>query len=187
MNARSVTLILGLGLLQGSLAAAQNTVPPPPRPDEATLLSTMTDIESELNNQGGIYFVINIENRETDQKNSVLIFWLVKGVEADTGQCRISFHYRKDFHDGTASEADTWFPLSDIRSLTVIPYITYLNNEAKREGKTGFRALSTDQPITMLIVHLPRSGKYFLFKDADLADRVARQLNRAVELCGGGN
>jgi hypothetical protein len=84
-------------------------------------------------------------------------------------------------------EEDEVLSLRDVQEIVVKPYEQHGTERLAKNGSPNVVVTSTSPPITALVARLPhREENVFLFTDADLADRVAKAMLHAVELCGGG-
>jgi hypothetical protein len=84
-------------------------------------------------------------------------------------------------------DEDDAFSLRDVQEIVVKPFEQHGTERLAKNGSPNVVVTSTSPPITALVARLPRREEnVFLFTDADLADRVAKAMLHAVELCGGG-
>ncbi|HME59357.1 MAG TPA: hypothetical protein VKF63_13520, partial [Terracidiphilus sp.] len=144
---------------------------------------TMRFIQDKLNDIRQVTFRKNHQSAEDEGTTTEEI----GSVFADQSQCYISYHRKLSMNDQTLSEADQGFSLRDVQSVAVEPYAQYINEASAKLGMIG-DYVSTSPPVTALLVNRPHGvWNLFSFTDADLADRVAKALTHAVELCGGGN
>jgi hypothetical protein len=181
-------LIAGSALFLASLAIAQTTVTPPPRPKGGpTLAATMQFIEADIATHGTVVFYAMYDDADAGTEKTVVYQNELSDVAADPGQCRIYFHYKMTQADGTIKSGDSWFPLRDVQRITVRSYEDYRNDDFARTGHSNLSIRATAPAMTIVQVYRPNAQKFFLFENAEIADRVARNLNRAIELCGGGN
>jgi hypothetical protein len=87
----------------------------------------------------------------------------------------------------TDKDEDGVFSLHDVQEIVVKPFEQHGTERLAKNGSPNVIVTSTNPPITALVVRLPhKEENLFLFTEADLADRVAKAMVHAVELCGGG-
>lgn len=185
----------GLICLNACAALAQQNVPPPnPNDNGPTLAATMQFIQDKMNNKGA----------QLDQ----LLPYLgspSKGmfeVTADPNTCQLKIKVSYD--------NDPAFPIftivasfRDIQKIVVAPSYddpsqsefppeSYLQIEAERALFKIRSEVLVDSKGKML--KKPRNGVddsiadfNLIFRGADMADRVAKAMVHAVELCGGGS
>jgi hypothetical protein len=147
----------------------------------------MQFIQDKLNEQGKAAFVEYRQNTSDGSSLTVTIVNEISNVVADPGQCSISYH-RKATQDGSIykNEIDV-FPLREVLDIVIRPFEQH---ETEYFAGTGanIAVTSTIPPVTVLSVRRPRGAmNFFDLTDPALADRLAKALTHAVELCGGGN
>ncbi|MGA3161548.1 MAG: hypothetical protein ABSC77_10045 [Terracidiphilus sp.] len=170
---------------------AQGTAPAqpdaPPANTGPSLAETMQFIQEKLNGIGKVSYVdvfyaavdgTTAENTYTDE---------ISNVVADPSQCHISYH-RKAIQNGkTYRDKENEFSMRDVQEIVVKPLEQFETESAVNNGITNV-SITTRPPMTILEARLPHDMTYtFRFADADHADRVAKAMLHAVELCGGGN
>lgn len=179
-------LLILVSLFAGTLAAAQTAVLPPPRPSAGPdLRASLQFIEDAVSHNGFISFSVTAEDTQTGEEAQVFYHNELTDVVADSDTCRISYHWRKVNKDEIKT-GFSYFPLRAVKGISVSSYKHFLSQQAKRQGHSGMTVVSTLPALTIVNIQRPRAENYFLFTDSVLADRVARELNHAVELCGGG-
>jgi len=169
---------------------AQQPVAPPPKPtaNGPSLEVTLQFIQNKLNEIGKVSFVEFRQDVSGGGNSNIIFTNEVSKVVADQHQCRISFHWQTTREGSTLSSGDTWFPLSDVQEIVVRPYEQYRNEGFAKKGQPNIIITSTNPPMVVLEVRRPHDEeKFFQFTDAALADRDAKAMIHAVELCGGGN
>ncbi len=185
-NLLAASLLCGLALT----LSAQQAIAPPPKPaaDGPSLAVTMQFIQDKMNDIGKVNFVEFLQN--TNDNSTFTSSWsneVTKAV-ADPSQCKISFHWRV-FKDGAnTQDRDIWFTIRDVESIAIKPYAQYQTELDASLGNPNLITTSTNPPMTALLVNRPHNwSSLFPFTDPNLADRLAKALTHAVELCGGGN
>ncbi len=84
-------------------------------------------------------------------------------------------------------DLDYMFSLRSVQEIVVKPWEQHGTEWLARNGHPDTIVTSTNPAMTALVVHQAHGVEnVFPFTDADLADRVAKALTHAVELCGGG-
>jgi hypothetical protein len=170
-------------------ASAQKKVPPPPKPADAgpSLEVTMKFVQDKLNDIGPVNYA------GYGHDNAVGTDWTYQSkveitkVVADRGACRISFHLRVETNGAVTQDTDAGFPLKAIGDVVVMPLeqdVKQLSAEAGHPAWT-FRV---DPPAFVLKAHRTdiKGTNDFDFYDEQMANRVAKAIVHAVELCGGG-
>jgi hypothetical protein len=170
-------------------SVAQQPVAPPPQPaaDGPSLAATMQFIQDKLNSYGKAAFVEYRQNTSDGSTATVTIVNEISNVVADSGQCSISYH-RKATQDGNIYKNENYaFSLREVQDIVVRPFEQH---ETEYFAGTGanIAVTSTSPPVTVLMVRRPHSEmNFFDLTDAALADRLAKALTHAIELCGGGS
>jgi len=193
---RIVTVFLMVALTAATVVA-QQAVPPPPQPpaNGPTLATTMQFIQDKLNDIGKISFVmfeqiasIGSTGAEAEVHQTVPLTNEISNVVSDQNQCRISYHRKFTFNGKTYMDENSVFSLRDVQDIVIMPYEQDQKEWDPKNNYPNEIITSTSPPITALVVHRPHGEENtFRFTDANLADRVAKALVHAVELCGGGS
>jgi hypothetical protein len=174
--------------LAGSALAQDVPLPPKPADNGPSLADTMKFIQDKIASIGTANYVVFIQNTKDGSSFNNSMRNEVTGVVADPRQCKLSFHW-KAFRDGKSSQdVDSWFSLSHVQDIVVKPYERYQIELDASLGNPQYVTTSVNPPVTALLVRRDDNATHlFPFIDPTLADRVAKALTHAVELCGGGN
>ena len=85
-----------------------------------------------------------------------------------------------------AADADYSLALKDVKEIFVLPQDQNQNQVDNRNGHPDWNS-RISPPLFVLIAKRPRGlVNVFLFSDEEMANRVAKAITHAVELCGGG-
>ncbi|HME57481.1 MAG TPA: hypothetical protein VKF63_04025 [Terracidiphilus sp.] len=184
---RIVTVFLAV-VLAATTALAQQSVPPPPQPpaDGPTLAATMQFIQDKLNDLGKVSYVAFEQDTSKGDTTNAIVIHEISNVVADPNQCRISYHLKgtRDGHIWT--DDNRVFSLRDVQEIVVMPLEQNLNEIEAQIGHPNL-ITSINPSLILLMAHIPHNWEDFLFSNADLANRVAKSMLHAVELCGGGS
>ncbi|MGA7156571.1 MAG: hypothetical protein WBY53_06980 [Acidobacteriaceae bacterium] len=181
-------------LLSTPLLAQTHHVAPPPKPtgsasaSDPSLAVTMQFIQDKLTDLGTVNFTAFFTNTSNNSTGTAQISLSYTSVVADPSQCRVDYH-SKYIKDGqTIADEDAGFLLRDVESIQVEPLEQSVTRADANVGNPNIVATAI-QPATLeLVVHRPHNVvNTFEFQDPDLADRVAKAITHAVELCGGGH
>ena len=107
---------------------------------------------------------------------------------ADPNECHLSFHWKATKNGSTTIETEGRIDLHNVQKFVLKPYYQFQTEQDAAAGNPNIITPSTSPPLTALEIfekHGPLGQ--FPFTDPTLADRVAKALTHAVELCGGGN
>jgi hypothetical protein len=169
---------------------AQKAVAPPPKPADSgpSLAATMQFLQDKLNDIGKVSIVMFNHNTTTGEDFTTTFTSEFTNATADPSQCRIAYHGKSTLNGATVSDGDAGVPLRDVQDVVIEPYVQYQNEVNAAGGLPNVIASSTNPPLTALLVRRPHGVyNFFPFTDPQLADRVAKAMTHAIELCGGGN
>ena len=183
MFLRSIVLAL---MLMPSPAPSQQAVPPPPKPADSgpTLEVTMQFIQDKLNEMGKVSRVRVIHNTQDDSYLKQTLAEEIADAMAEPAECHIAYHLKFWVDGEFKGESSAEFALRDVQDL-----VLGSEQDLARPSVLPYLVIESTTPaITVLKVRKSHSQYDLLsFSDAQLADRVAKALTHAVELCGGGN
>jgi hypothetical protein len=188
-NVLRVLLVAYFAVLLNDAALSQQAVPPPPRPtpDGPTLAATMQFIQTKLEERGRLNFAVYTHDNN-DGKNYIDQYsGEPTNFQADAATCKISYHRNLKKNDVALADSDVTFSLRDVRDLVVLP----ADQEMKRSyAAAGHPTWDARVEPAMFLVEAREAGNQsigFYFPDEDMANRIAKALTHAVELCGGGS
>jgi hypothetical protein len=172
--------IMAQGSDQSSAIAPAASGPP--------LAETMQFIQAKLNDIGKVTFALFVQDSSDNSSAVVTITSETSNFVADQSQCRVSYHQKSTNNGKVKVDADSAFLLRDVQEIVIRPHEQWQSEWFAKNGYPTATAVSTNPPTMQLNVRLPRGQEtFFLFTDANMADRVAKAMLHAVELCGGGN
>lgn len=186
--------ILTLGLLTLSIASvAQTPAAPPPTPAQATeatsgpsLDVTMNFIQEKLSYIGKVNYITFWEDSEYGSKGSFSFTQEFSKVAADPNKCKITYHY-KSTKDLENSESNQVIALHDVSSVVVKPVEQWMTEFNASHHRSNVLVTTSHPSVFIVLVQIPHvDANVFYFTDATLADKVAKAMTHAVELCGGG-
>ena len=173
-------------------AIPQQAVPPPPRPADSgpSLEATMQYIQQKLNAIGTVTYIMPWQNTQDGSSGTHKTIEEFSQITADASNCRVSYHQKVVSDGQVLHDQDISFPLKEARDVAVEPIEQAMNAYSAKGGQPELvtPAGSVNPPVTMLRVRLFNDhGGFFPFLDASDADRTARAITHAIELCGGGS
>jgi hypothetical protein len=193
---RIVSLFLTL-VMATSTALTQQSVPPPPQPaldkpatsdNSPSLEVTMKFIQAKLNEIGQVNYTVTFLDAGGNFTGSSLMSVEKSHIVADAGKCQISYHawVQVDRKKNQQSHSDEIILLRDVRNISVMKASQWIHEYgAGSSMPTGSIAVSPE--MYFLIVRQIKSKEdRFAFDDEEMANRVAKALLHAVELCGVG-
>jgi hypothetical protein len=171
-------------------AFSQQPVAPPPKPaaDSPSLEATMQFIQKKLSELGTVNFAAYLHDNAngTDATDQVVIEY--SNVVTDPSACRIAYHRKAvDKSDAKPMEENLSLSLRDVQDLVVMPGEQRLKKVNTASGHPTLDA-RVDPPIFVLVARKAGNQENsFIFFNEETANRVAKAMVHAVELCGGGN
>ena len=170
-------------------AFAQTPVPPPPQPADngPSLAVTMQFIQDKMNEQGKINYTLNTHDNSNGEDWPVYQISIeATNAVANPATCRITWHKVTTNGGKVGIDRDLSLDLRDVLTIEVRTS-TY---EAKMEDTaSGHPALDKRQEPPYFAVTSRLKGNKetpLFFSSEEMANRVAKAMVHAVELCGGG-
>jgi hypothetical protein len=189
MFMRRCLAIVLFSLLSCVVAIPQSApVAPPPKPADGgpTLEVTMRFVEDKLNEVGPISYSATWQNQTNNTSGGNQFTVAATAVEADAGGCKIAYHWRSVRDGQTTRDSDYWFGLNAVREVVVRSGDEHLKKVNEDAGQPQVVAHVEPPHWVVVLRRGGRSENVFVFKDEVMANRVARALLHAVDLCGGG-
>jgi hypothetical protein len=187
-TSRNFAFILAFALMAAGALHAQQAVAPPPKPADSgpSLEKTMQFIQENAAEGKLAYtaFVTDASQQGVEWKNQFTVE--TSSLVADAGACRITYHWRAEENRKVADDADYSLVLKDVKEILVLPQDQNQSQVDNRNGHPDWNS-RISPPLFTLIVKRPKGlVNVFLFSDETMANRVAKAITHAVELCGGG-
>lgn len=158
---------------------AQTAVPPPPKPADSgpSLAVTLQFIQEKVNSIGAVNWNAFAATSEAPHRTSVEV--TIPSI--DPSSCTMSYRYQEP---PTSAGYTETLAFADVEDVTVGPWEQYIDRV-----NAAANVASTQPPTLYLAFNRPNKKGHMglFFQDASLADRVAKAITHAVELCGGGN
>jgi hypothetical protein len=148
----------------------------------------MQFLQEKLSDIGKVTFLSYTQNTRNGSNTSETDSNEVSNVVANANQCHISYHWKVIMDGRLDQDKEAGFSLRDVQDIVIKPYAQYQTELDASLGNPHIVTPSTSPEISALLVRRAH-GVYNLFPiiDAGTADRIAKALTHAVELCGGGN
>jgi hypothetical protein len=187
-TSRNVAFTFAFALMAIGAVYAQQAIVPPPRPSDSgpSIEKTMQFIQENAAEGKLSYtaFVTDASQQGVDWKNQFTVE--MSNLVADAGACRAAYHWRAQENGKLVDDADYSLTLKDVKEILVLPQEQNQNQVDNRNGHPDWNS-RISPPLFVLIAKRPRGVvNVFLFSDEEMANRVAKAITHAVELCGGG-
>jgi hypothetical protein len=185
---RSTVFILAFALIAISALHAQQNVAPPPQPaaNGPSLEKTMQFIQENAA-EGKLSYtatVTDASQQGVEWKNRFTVE--MSNLAADAGACRITYHWRSEENGKVADDTDYSLTLKDVKEVLVLPQDQNQNQVDSRNGHPDWNSRIAPSLFTLIARRPKGLVNVFLFSDEEMANRVAKAMVHAVELCGGG-
>jgi hypothetical protein len=156
------------------LAMAQQEVAPPPNPNESgpSLEVTLNFITDRMNEQGKLQFTVYVHDAVSGHDST-------RNLTIENGKMKF------DAAKCTVGKPPWEIKLKNVRDILVDPDLSHFVTM----NPASLKITGSDRPSPILTVRYngnKHSNSLFLFREPEMADRVAKALIHAVELCGGG-
>jgi hypothetical protein len=188
INPRSFTLTIAFALMAVGALHAQQSVPPPPRPaDSGPSLETTMQFIQENAAEGKLTYTASVTDASqqgAEWRNKFTVE--MSNLAADPAACSITYHWRAEENGKVADDADYSLALKNVKEILVLPQDQNQNQVDSRNGHPDWN--SRISPLLFVLIAKRPKGlvNVFLFSDETMANRVAKAITHAVELCGGG-
>jgi len=188
---RILVTIATLVLLRCTFGISAQAPSVPPSKPEAPSSSTSLDVtlhflETQLSANGTTHFVALSQHTAAGTTQNYTYTNAITNFRANPSTCSIDYH-RKSTLDGQVEvDGDYGFNLKHVKNIVVQPLEQYMTETNARYRHPEDKVTSTTPAITAIIVYRDDSyEKFFYVADPALADRLAKALSHAVDLCGG--
>jgi len=181
-----MTRFIVLAAFLSSIANAQD-VPPPPKPadDGPSLADTMKFIEDKLNSIGPVNYIAYTHDNVTGNNATNKFSAELTNVRGNVAGCRIDYHWRNTRDGRILQDLDAGFPLKPVNQVRVKTREQELKEGSSNGGHPEW-ASRVYPTVFVISVEVGPNGNTLCLFDESLANRIAKALVHAVELCGGG-
>jgi hypothetical protein len=184
-----IAMCLAVLVVSAALAQQKKTVPPPPKPtDEGPSLEvTMKFIHDKLSDIGPVNYAAYVHDNASGNEWTVQFRSELTKVVADPRACRIDLHSKQEREGKSFTDNDFGFSLRVVGDIVVMPMEQRLKEIDALQGAPTL-TYKVDPPVFVLKVRRTdrKEPDVFCFFDEQMANRVAKAMVHAVELCGGG-
>ncbi|MGB9406753.1 MAG: hypothetical protein WCA89_04405 [Terracidiphilus sp.] len=181
--------VLSMLLTATTAGLAQTSVAPPPKPADSgpSLAVTMKFIQDKMNEQGKINYALYTHDNSSGEDWPVYQISIeATNVVADPATCRLTWH--KVTTNGGKVGIDRDFSL-DLRDVQTFEVRTSVREAKMEDTANGHPQLDKRQDPPYFAVTARSKGNVetpFFFTNEETANRVAKAMVHAVELCGSG-
>jgi hypothetical protein len=158
-----------------------------PNTNGPTLEVTMKFIQDKLSEVGTVNFAGYIHDSASNQDGVQKLSSTTSNVVANSGACSLTYH-RLVFNGGRKEHnEDVLINLRDVKSIAVLPDEQDWQEYLVKTGDTT-KTVKDVPDIYVLNIKLPKGVDHSIrIYEQEMADRIAKAMVHAVELCGGGS
>lgn len=196
---RMVALYL-TAALTASTALAQERVQPPPNPAAeqraaanqdairgSSLEVTMKFIQDKLNEIGRMNYNVSFYDAGGDFKGGSQVSIEKSGVIANPAKCQISYHAWVEADGKVRPLSSYYFFLPDVKTIAVMKAEKWIQEHGTGTSSPGGRVEVTPDTFFLVVKRINGDEDRFALGDEEMANRVAKAMIHAVDLCGTGS
>ena len=147
----------------------------------------MKFIQDKINDEGRVNYTAQIHDSTTNAEWTVKFAKEAANVVGDPAGCRLSYRWRTMKNGNTTFDGDQKLDLKDVTDMTVLPVEQYQQQVDTQAGFPGYSSRMMPSVFVLKVRHPRGRDNVFFFGEEEIANRVAKAMVHAVELCGGGN
>jgi hypothetical protein len=151
------------------------------------LEATMKYLQDTLNGVGLVSYAAHGHDSNNGHDWTNQFSDQASGVLANPSVCRITYHWKSTFEGKVLEDKNAGFLLKDVQKIEVQTRAHHFDEDNLAYGHPSW-TVKVEPPVYVLSVQ--RTGlvqNNFSFPDEELAQRVAKSMAEAVELCHDGN
>lgn len=151
------------------------------------LPETLNFIVNKLGTLGRLNFAASMHDNTSGDE------WVVKwstemtNMRASASACRLDYHWWKSRDGEVVGDVDMALSFKDVLEVSVMPMNTRIDEANAKAGHADYVTIQVNPPTTVIVAKRNDGDMYFDMSDESLANRVAKAMVHAVELCGGGS
>jgi hypothetical protein len=184
---KHLLLLVCLGLFVSFATGQNSSAPGSPNASDtkASLAATLKLIQVQVNKQGQIRYTMT--SKSTASGETVQDKYLVETSNAvgDANSCSLQVDARMALNGVTQAQGRPVVTLRNIDAITVKSQSQAIEEKTKQAGVKKWTG--TISPGNYMVQAFQSGGLagMFFFRDQEAASLVAKDISRAVELCGG--
>ena len=174
--------VLGAG---GVAQAAPRSHHPAPASHAPSLAVTLDFIRDKVGQQGQLAYASSTRDPANNQTWDNQFTVEASNVTSDKSECTVGFHWHSTVDGKQAQDLDSTISFKIVTSAA----ITSMDDDVARlNAKDGHSAWISQIRPTVWVLLLQKSDGHtntIDFRDRDMAERVAKAVRHAADLCGG--
>lgn len=148
-----------------------------------SLDETLGFIRDQLAAQGMVTYTAHMHDSADNQSWDSTFTALSTNQVVDAANCRIGYHWRTTVNDSVAQDMDTHFDFAAATGVSVVNREEEVRTQAIGAGHATWTAAISPQ-VWVVVVKRGSGGAIMDFTDENVANRVARAVDHALDLCG---
>jgi len=169
----------------GGAAAATKSHHPAHASRAPSLAVTLAFIRDKVAQQGQMAYASSTHDPEKDQTWGNQFTVEASGVTSDKTECTVGFHWHSTVDGKQAQDLDATIPFKIVTSVALS---SMDDDVARLNAKDGHAAWVSQMRPAVWVLLIQKSDGHtntLDFRDRDMAERVAKAIRHAADLCGG--
>lgn len=150
-----------------------------------SLEETLRLIKDKVNAQGEISYIMTSENLRSGGTVQDKYSVETSHARADSRSCRLEMDGRLVLNGVVQSQGHGEVPLKSITTIMVKTQSKAIEEQTARAGVTEWKGSVAPESYVLQTFQSGTLTGVFFFRDQETANLVAKNISRAVELCGG--
>ena len=174
-------VLLALSLMMAAWLPGERALADPSKKE------TFDFIATKVNQQGAVNVAGYLHDNATGKDSLTRESWEQTKFKIDPRQkCRMGYHKKITINGNVSVDSDFWAALQGVQKVEVLPIEQAWKRFDARNGDTTL-TYKADPPVTVVRLYVADGSYYdFAFYEKDLAERVGKAFEHAVDMCGGG-
>jgi hypothetical protein len=185
MTIGAATLAVALTGFGADAAAAPRAHHPAQASKSPSLAVTLDFIRDKVAQQGQLAYASSTHDPDKNQTWDNQFTVEASSVTSDTSDCSIGFHWHSTVDGKQAQDMDSAIPFKVVTSVGIS---SMDDDVARLNAKDGHAAWVSQMRPAVWVLLMQRSDNRtntLDFHDRDMAERVAKAIRHAADLCGG--
>jgi len=162
---------------------------PPPKPADSapSLAFTLKYIQDKITENGKMNYMAYSHDNIANTDGTNLFTYEVSNVIVHTDVCVLSYHIKTTRDGATGIDLDAGVPFKLIQKVMIITSDQDIKASNVAAGRPSLDSRIDPPHFTLIAQRAGGGTNNFYFPDEDTANRVAKAMIHAIELCGGGD
>lgn len=158
-----------------------------PAVNSPSLEITMKFIQDKLNEIGSVNYTVTFYDPSGSFTGGGRMSVEKHNVVADPVKCQISYHATVEIDHEAQPQTDYSFPLREVRSIVVMKAEKWIQDYGAGADHPGVTVTVSPEIYFLVARRIKGNEDRFAFNDEEMANRVAKALIHAVDLCSASN